>query len=100
MLFRSKHYPLGILIIGFALMDYYSHLYSLDTTILAGLYSFLTLLLGVHLIKNSHTISGLCVLCLLALVRYLDLLGDYIGASLIFLCFGLGLLLFARRKNA
>ena len=95
-----KDYPLGILIIGFALVDYCSHLYSIDTTILAGLYSFLTLLLGVHLIKNSHIISGLCVLCLLALVRYLDLLGDYIGASLIFLCFGLGLLLFARRKNA
>lgn len=95
-----KHYPLGILIIGFALVDYCSHLYSLDTTILAGAYSFLTLLLGIHLIKDSHTISGLFVLCLLALVRYLDLLGDYIGASLIFLCFGLGLLLFARRKNA
>lgn len=95
-----KHYPLGILIIGFALVDYCSHLYSLDTTILAGAYSFLTLLLGIHLIKDSHTISGLSVLCLLALVRYLDLLGDYIGASLIFLCFGLGLLLFARRKNA
>lgn len=95
-----KHYPLGILIIGFALMDFYSHLYSLDTIIHKGLYSFLTLLLGIHLIKENHTISGLFVLCLLALVRYLDLLGDYIGASLIFLCFGLGLLLFARRKNA
>lgn len=95
-----KHYPLGILIIGFALVDYFYFLYSLDTTILTGLYSFLTLLLGIHLIKDSHTILGLFVLCLLALVRYLDLLGDYISASLIFLCFGLGLLLFARRKNA
>lgn len=95
-----KHYPLGILIIGFALVDYFYFLYSLDTTILTGLYSFLMLLLGIHLIKDSHTILGLFVLCLLALVRYLDLLGDYISASLIFLCFGLGLLLFARRKNA
>lgn len=94
-----KHYPLGILIIGFALVDYFYFLYSLDTTILTGLYSFLTLLLGIYLIKDSHTILGLFVLCLLALVRYLDLLGDYISASLIFLCFGLGLLLFARRKK-
>ena len=95
-----KHYLLGALIIGLPLLSYYFDLYPIDTIAFKIAYSFLTLLLGVHLIKDSHTISGLFVLCLLALVRYLDLVGDYIGASILFLCFGLGLLWFARRENA
>ena len=95
-----KHYLLGVLIIGLPLLSYYFDLYPIDTIAFKIAYSFATLLLGIHLIKEKHKFLGLFVFCLLALVRYLDLVGDYIGASILFLCFGLGLLWFARRENA
>lgn len=62
-------------------------------------YSFLTLIFGVYLIKEKRLVLGILTLCALVVVRYIHLLGDYIGASIIFAIFGCILLIIARKKQ-
>lgn len=61
-------------------------------------YSVLMLVFSVYLIKMGHKILGVLSLAALIVVRYFDLLGDYIGASIIFAVFGLILLFMARKR--
>lgn len=61
-------------------------------------YSVLMLVFSVYLIKMGHKILGILSLAMLIIVRYFDLLGDYIGASIIFAVFGLILLFMARKR--
>lgn len=63
-------------------------------------YSFLSLILSIYLIKNNYKILGILTLFALVIIRYVDLLGDYIGASIIFALFGFVLLLMAFRKRS
>lgn len=65
-------------------------------------YSFLSLILSIYLIKNNYKILGILTLFALVIIRYVELLGDYIGASILFALFGFILLLMAfikRGKN-
>lgn|GEM_PF-3212414 len=62
-------------------------------------YSFLTLIFGVYLIKEKFVLLGILTLCALVVARYIHLLGDYIGASIIFAIFGCILLIIARKKQ-
>lgn len=61
-------------------------------------YSFLSLILSVYLIKNNEKILGILTLFVLVIIRYINLLGDYIGASILFALFGL-ILLFVAQKG-
>ena len=62
-------------------------------------YSFLTLIFGIYLIKEKRVVLGITTLCALVIIRYINLLGDYIGASIIFAVFGAILLIVARKKG-
>lgn len=61
----------------------------LSNLIIKILASFVVLACGIWLIKLGEKNKGIAVLFLLALVRYMDLVGDYLGASALFLIFGL-----------
>lgn len=61
-------------------------------------YSFLSLILSVYFIKNNEKILGILTLFVLVIIRYVELLGDYIGASILFALFGL-ILLFVAQKG-
>ena len=61
-------------------------------------YSFLTLIFGIYLIKNDYKILGILTIFSLIIIRYINLLGDYIGASIIFAIFGAVVLFIARKK--
>ena len=80
----------------FVKYDYESTLYNTFAQIF---YSFLTLIFGVYLIKEKCAVLGILTLCALIVVRYIHLLGDYIGASIIFAIFGVVLLIIARKKQ-
>ncbi|MBS9773995.1 MAG: DUF2157 domain-containing protein [Tenacibaculum sp.] len=64
-------------------------------------FSVLSVLFGVLLINKDKLLLGLTIIFIVALIRYIDLIGDYIGASLLFLVFGVIILIvnFKRRKN-
>ena len=57
------------------------------------------LIFGVYLIKEKCVVLGILTICALVVVRYIHLLGDYIGASIIFAIFGCILLIIARKKQ-
>ncbi|MBR8465838.1 DUF2157 domain-containing protein [Campylobacter sp. faydin G-140] len=63
------------------------------------LYSLLSVLVGVFLIKKCYITQGLCVIFIVALIRYIDLLGDYIGASMLFLLFAIILLVVSKKRS-
>lgn len=63
-------------------------------------YSFLSLILSIYLIKNNYKILGILTLFALVIIRYVELLGDYIGASILFALFGFILLLMALKKRS
>lgn len=65
---------------------------------IAVFYSVMALVFGAYLIKVGHKILGILVLIALIAVRYFDLIGDYIGASIVFAIFGLVLLFMARKR--
>lgn len=105
-----KHYFLGILGVLFWLEAYgFLNLIFFQVDILRDdelynifaqiFYSFLTLIFGAYLIKGGHIVLGILTLCALVIVRYVNLLGDYIGASVIFAIFGCILLIIARKKR-
>ncbi|MGX2983157.1 DUF2157 domain-containing protein [Helicobacter sp. 23-1045] len=62
-------------------------------------YSFLSLIFGIYLIKNDYKILGILTIFALIIIRYINLLGDYIGASIIFAIFGAVVLFVARKKQ-
>ena len=106
-----KRYFLGVLgvlfwlesygFLSFSLYQFFRYDYesTVYTTFAQIFYSFLTLIFGVYLIKEKHIVLGILALCALVIVRYIHLLGDYIGASIIFAIFGLVLLIIARKKQ-
>ncbi|QKF92173.1 DUF2157 domain-containing protein [Campylobacter sp. CCUG 57310] len=65
-----------------------------------AVYSFLSVLAGVVLIKQDYVKLGLFAIFAVAIVRYIDLIGDYIGASLLFLGFAVTVLVVSRKKRA
>lgn len=65
-----------------------------------ALYSFLSVLAGVVLIKQDYIKLGLLAIFTVAIVRYIDLIGDYIGASLLFLAFAVTVLVISKKRRA
>ena len=65
---------------------------------IAVFYSVMMLVFSAYLIKAGHKILGILSLIALIAVRYFDLIGDYIGASIVFAIFGLVLLFMARKR--
>ena len=65
---------------------------------IAVFYSVMVLVFSAYLIKMGHKILGILLLIALIAVRYFDLIGDYIGASIVFAIFGLVLLFMARKR--
>lgn len=65
---------------------------------IAVFYSVMVLVFSAYLIKMGHKILGILLLIALIAVRYFDLIGDYIGASIVFAMLGLVLLFMARKR--
>lgn len=65
---------------------------------IAVFYSVMVLVFSAYLIKMGHKILGILLLIALIAVRYFDLIGDYIGASIVFAILGLVLLFMARKR--
>lgn len=111
--FYKKRYFLGIfwlLLIGAPFLSAYfyeiltsNHLNYNDFSLASSLiYSLASLAFSIYLFRQNYKILSLLSLCALACVRYFDLLGDYLGASVIFLVFGFILLIFSfifKRQN-
>ncbi|TQR32448.1 hypothetical protein DMB92_04950 [Campylobacter sp. MIT 99-7217] len=71
------------------------------TNFVTIIYSFFSLALSIYLFKKDYKILALLSFCALAIIRYIDLIGDYIGASILFFSFAVILFIVARvrRKN-
>lgn len=63
------------------------------------LYSFVAVIVGVILIKQGYMKLGLFAIFAVAVVRYIDLVGDYIGASLLFLAFAVTTLIISKKRG-
>ena len=64
-----------------------------------AVYSLLSVIAGIVLIKRDYLKLGLSVIFIVANVRYIDLIGDYIGASLLFLIFAVIVLVVSRSRK-
>lgn len=62
-------------------------------------FSILNVLIGAFLIKQDRLTAGLSLIFFVALVRYIDLIGDYIGASILFLIFAIIILIINRKRR-
>lgn len=64
-------------------------------------FSIVNILLGAYFVKQNRITAGLGIIFFVAVVRYVDLIGDYIGASLLFVLFAVILLIinFKRKKK-
>lgn len=91
-----KYYFLSIIMLG-ALIPYVDYI---EFPFFSESHLIVLLLLGIHCIKENYKILGIFILLMGILSIYILLIGDYIGTSIIFLLFGLGLLYCSRRKNA
>ena len=60
-------------------------------------FSLLNVLVSVFLIKQDRLTAGLSLIFFVALVRYIDLIGDYIGASVLFFIFAIIILIINRK---
>ena len=60
-------------------------------------FSLLNVLVSVFLIKQDRLTAGLSLIFFVALVRYIDLIGDYIGASILFFIFAIIILIINRK---
>ena len=65
-----------------------------------AIFSFISVLAGIVLIKQNYLNFGLIVIFCVAIVRYIDLIGDYIGASLLFMAFAVTVLVMSRKRRA
>ncbi|QCD52618.1 DUF2157 domain-containing protein [Campylobacter sp. RM16192] len=65
-----------------------------------AIYSILSVITGAVLIKQDYLKLGLSTIFIVANVRYFDLIGDYIGTSLLFLLFAVIVLVVSRNKKA
>ncbi|EAU00112.1 DUF2157 domain-containing protein [Campylobacter curvus] len=65
-----------------------------------AIFSFISVLVGIVLIKQNYLNFGLIVIFCVAIVRYIDLIGDYIGASLLFMAFAVTVLVMSRKRRA
>ncbi|MGX3011757.1 DUF2157 domain-containing protein [Helicobacter sp. 23-1044] len=105
--FAFKRYFLGILGVLFWLESFrILTIFATDSADFASyiffaqvFYSFLSLIFGIYLIKNDYKILGILTIFALIIIRYINLLGDYIGASIIFAIFGAVVLFVARKKQ-
>ncbi|KGI56794.1 DUF2157 domain-containing protein [Campylobacter sp. MIT 97-5078] len=61
--------------------------------------SFISLILGVYLLTKGHLWLGLFGILALAFIRYVNLIGDYLSASGIFLLFALAIFTFIGLKK-
>lgn len=96
--FYKKRYFLGALFIFIALLPLiFDALHFKDfqayTLTLALIYSLLSLFFSIYLFKKGYKVLALLSLCALAFVRYFDLIGDYLGAGVVFVVFGVILLI-------
>lgn len=60
--------------------------------------SIICVLAGAALIKNNMPTLGMSAIFNVAIVRYIDLIGDYIGTSILFLCFGVTILFVIKKR--
>lgn len=65
-----------------------------------ALFSTISVIIAIILIKYDYKFIGVGLIFLVAMTRYIDLIGDYIGASLLFLIFSIIVLAVARKRRA
>ncbi|MDO5045810.1 DUF2157 domain-containing protein [Campylobacter sp.] len=92
----KRFYVAGLCAVMFILPFIIGYLFEYANAV----YSFLSVLVGVVLIKQDYLKLGLFTIFAVAIVRYVDLIGDYIGASLLFLAFAVTVLLVSRKRMA
>lgn len=63
------------------------------------IFSLISVILGGFFIKRNQQNWGLLMIFFVAIVRYVDLIGDYIGASLLFLAFAIIILIINLKKR-
>lgn len=63
-------------------------------------FSLASVLAGGALIKSDRLFDGLSLIFVTVIIRYIDLVGDYIGASALFLVFAITMLMMARKRRA
>ncbi|MCD8213577.1 MAG: DUF2157 domain-containing protein [Campylobacter sp.] len=66
----------------------------------SAILSLLSVITGAILIKQDRLQLGLFVIFSVAIVRYVDLIGDYVGASLLFVIFAVTVLLISKKRGA
>lgn len=96
----KKHYFLAF----FALVPIYLNFIQSGVLLSEWGYSFLSLLFGIYLVYSGYKFLGIFSIFVLAIIQYIHVVGDYIGASVLFLVFGLILFVFSlfkkRRRDA
>ena len=62
-------------------------------------FSLANIIVAAVLIKNGELVLGLCMIFLVAVIRYFELIGDYLGATALFIIFAFVVLAVAARKG-
>ncbi|QPH97724.1 DUF2157 domain-containing protein [Campylobacter concisus] len=62
-------------------------------------FSLANIIVAAALIKNGELTLGLCMIFLVAVVRYFELIGDYLGATALFIVFAFVVLAVAAKKG-
>ena len=62
-------------------------------------FSLTNIIVAAVLIKNGELMLGLCMIFLVAVVRYFELIGDYLGATALFIIFAFVVLAVAAKKG-
>ena len=62
-------------------------------------FSLANIIVAAVLIKNGELTLGLCMIFLVAVVRYFELIGDYLGATALFIIFAFVVLAVAAKKG-
>ena len=62
-------------------------------------FSLANIIVAAVLIKNGELTLGLCMIFLVAVVRYFELIGDYLGATALFIVFAFVVLAVAAKKG-
>ena len=94
--FKLKQFMLfllsiSMLILPFILLHYGEYSKAIFSTIFV--------LIGSILIKKNLLFYGILAIFIVAFVRYMDLIGDYIGASILFMMFAVLVLILARKRR-
>ena len=62
-------------------------------------FSLANIIVAAVLIKNGELALGLCMIFLVAVIRYFELIGDYLGATALFIIFAFVVLVVAAKKG-